>query len=370
MTIALAGGAAPYYRRRFLADETREVRIHLHGGNDRVVRTGAAGGPIKVRVIAGGGADVVDDSQSGGTDVWRDAGTVEVQRGSGTKVRRDVWVNPEPVKGAPWIEPRSFGHFSTMMPIVGYSPDAGAILGGSLTRTAWGFRTKNDASSEQTIRGAFATSDVSGRVDYSGTFRRPGSNVAFRAEAFASGIDRLNFFGYGNDTPQETDRDRYRTRNTVFYAAPALVVEQGRRFEAFVAPELRYSQSETGPGSILGETAPIGTGDYGQFAVRGGVRFDSRERSEIHAATDLAGGAQLADEGQQVTGLQSPGLGLLRARRRGTSTRSTGASTARWRRTSATRARTWRFAWGAGSSSATTPGSTPPTSAAATTAAS
>ena len=311
VTIALAGGEAPYFRRRFLADETGDVRIHLHGGNDRVVRTGAAGGPITVRVIAGGGADVVDDSQSGGTDVWRDAGTVEVQRGSGTKVRPDVWVNPAPVKGAPWIEPRSFGHFSTMMPIVGYSPDAGVILGGSLTRIAWGFRTKNDASSEQTIRGAFATSDVSGRVDYSGTFRRPGSNVAFRAEAFASGIDRLNFFGYGNDTPEETDRDRYRTRNTVFYAAPALVIEQGRRFEAFVAPELRYSQSDTGPGSILGETAPIGTGDYGQIAVRGGLRFDSRERSEIHAATDLAGGAQLGDEGQQVTGFRVQASGFF-----------------------------------------------------------
>ena len=312
VTIALAGGEAPYYRRRFLADETGDVRIHLHGGNDRVVRTGAAGGPITVRVIAGGGADVVDDSQSGGTDVWRDAGTVEVQRGSGTKVRPDVWVNPAPVKGAPWIEPRSFGHFSTMMPIAGYSPDAGVILGGSLTRTAWGFRTKNDASSEQTIRGAFATSDVLGRVDYSGTFRRSASNAAFRFEAFASGIERANFFGFGNDTPQESDRDRYRTQQNVFYAAPALVIEQGRRFEAFVAPELRYSQSETGPGSILGELDPTGAGDFGQLAIRGGVRFDSRQRGEIHAAADLAGGAaQLGGEGRQITGLSVQASGFV-----------------------------------------------------------
>jgi hypothetical protein len=294
-----------------VAGETKDVRIHLHGGNDRVTRTGPAGGPIRVRVIAGGGADVVDDSASGGTDVWRDGGTVEVQRGSGTNVRPDVWVNPAPVKGAPWIEPRSFGHFSTMMPIAGYSPDAGVILGGSLTRTGWGFRTKHTAASEQTVRAAFATSDVSGRVDYSGTFRRPGSSVAFRAEAFASGIDRLNFFGYGNDTPKETDRDRYRTRNTVLYAAPALVVEQGRRFEAFVAPELRYSQSDAGSDSILAQVSPIGTGDYGQFAVRGGLRFDSRERAEIHAATDLAGGAQLADEGQQITGFRLQASGFF-----------------------------------------------------------
>lgn len=305
VTITVVGAAGPYYRRRFVAAETEEVRIHLHGGNDRVTRTGAAGGPITVRVIAGGGSDVVDDSKSGGTDVWRDAGTIDVMRGSGTKVRGGVWVNPEPVKDAPWIEPRSFGHFSTTMPIVGYSPDAGFLLGYGVTRTGWGFRTKNAAASEQTLRGAFATSDVSGRIDYAGTFRRPGSNVAMRFEAFASGIERANFFGFGNDTPQETDRGRYRTQQDVFYAAPALVVEQGRRFEAFVAPELRYSDSDAaGTNSILGETAPIGTGNYGQVALRAGVRFDSRERSEVHAATDLASGsASLGADGPHVTGV-------------------------------------------------------------------
>ena len=239
VTMAVAGDPTPYFRRRFLASETKEIRIYLHGGNDRVARTGPAGGPILVRVIAGGGNDVIDDSQSGGTDVWKDAGTVDMMRGAGSKVRGDVWVNPEPIKGAPWIEPRSFGHFTVGTAIIGYNPDAGALLGYGFTRTAWGFRTRNAASSEQTIRGAFATSDVSGRVDYSGTFRRPASNVAFRFEAFGSGIERANFFGYGNDTPNETDRGRYRTQQNVFSAAPSLVIEQGRRFEAFVTPELK-----------------------------------------------------------------------------------------------------------------------------------
>ena len=311
VTIAVAGDPTPYFRRRFLPGETKEIRIHLHGGNDRVARTGPAGGPILVRVVAGGGNDVVDDSQSGGTDVWKDAGTVEVMRGSGTKVRGDVWVDPEPIKGAPWIEPRSFGHFTVGTVIVGYNPDAGALLGYGFTRTAWGFRTRNAASSEQTIRGALATSDVSGRVDYSGTFRRPASNVAFRFEAFGSGIERANFFGYGNDTPNDTDRGRYRTRQNVFSAAPSLVIEQGRRFEAFVTPELRYSQADAGPNSILGALDPVGAGDFGQLALRGGVRFDSRERAEVHAATDLAGGMPLGDEGQHVTGINVQASGFV-----------------------------------------------------------
>jgi hypothetical protein len=236
---------------------------------------------------------------------------VEVLRGSGTKVREDIWVNPAPVKGAPWIEPRSFGHFTVGSTIVGYSPDAGAILGYGLTRTAWGFRTKQAASSEQTIRGAFATSDVSGRLDYVGTFRRPASDVAFQFDAFGSGIESMNFFGFGNDTANATDPARYRTRQNVFYMAPSIRFEQGRRVEAFVAPELRYSESEARPGSILGEVEPIGTGNYGHFAVRGGVRFDSRQRAEVHAVTDLAGGMGLGDGSQPVTGVNIQASGFV-----------------------------------------------------------
>src|SRR5512139_168675 len=121
VAVKVSGGAAePYYRRRFVPSETDEIRIFLHGGDDRVERTGPAGGPITVRVIAGGGHDVVGEAASGGTDVWRDAGTLEVKRGSGTHVRDDAWVNPVPVKNAPWIEPRSYGQWTVPAPVFGY----------------------------------------------------------------------------------------------------------------------------------------------------------------------------------------------------------------------------------------------------------
>ena len=130
ITVALAGRAdAPYYRRRFPASETDEVRVYLHGGDDQVDRTGPAGGPITVRVIAGGGRDTIDDSKGGGTDIWRDAGTLDVKRGPGTHLRNDVWPNPVPVKDAPWIEPRSYGHWTVPAPVFGYAPDVLLYLG-------------------------------------------------------------------------------------------------------------------------------------------------------------------------------------------------------------------------------------------------
>src|SRR4029079_6407106 len=47
-----------YHTRRFNAKDTSEVRIYLHGGADRVERTGPSGS-IHVRVIAGPGATTV-----------------------------------------------------------------------------------------------------------------------------------------------------------------------------------------------------------------------------------------------------------------------------------------------------------------------
>ena len=60
-------GRTPYLRRRFVPGETREIRIFLHGGDDRATVTGTAGQSIQVRLIGGGGDDeMIDESAAGG----------------------------------------------------------------------------------------------------------------------------------------------------------------------------------------------------------------------------------------------------------------------------------------------------------------
>ncbi len=58
----MAAAAEPYYRRRFDHEETDEVRLFLHGGNDRAVVRGPGDGGVQVRVISGKGTDEVADS--------------------------------------------------------------------------------------------------------------------------------------------------------------------------------------------------------------------------------------------------------------------------------------------------------------------
>jgi len=311
ITIAVEGDE-PWYRRRFEKDETDEVRVYLHAGDDRVTRTGAPGGPIKVRVIAGGGRDVVDDSKSGGTDVWKDKGTVVVDRGRGTHVRPHEWTNPAPVEDAPWLEPRSYGHLTNPGAVVSYHPDIELVLGYGLTRRGWGFRTQ-PLTSLQTLRAAVSTGAGTGKVEYGGTFRRIGSGKAFRFEAFASDIEQYNFFGYGNDTvypydPSDpyrpyppTELLNYRAEETVVFASPTIRFDIGRRFESFLGPEVRYSETAHDDGSIIGYTFAYGTGNFGQVALRGGLHFDSRQRPDAGSAVNIAEGISVGDTGTEHT---------------------------------------------------------------------
>jgi hypothetical protein len=312
VTIALAdGGAAPWFRRRFLPSETEEVRVYLHGGNDRVTRTGPAGGPVHVRVIAGGGQDVVDDSRSGGTDVWTDKGTVDVARGDGTQVRRNAWTNPAPVKDAPWLEPRSYGQRTGGTPIVAYHPDIEFVLGYGLTRTAWGFRTQPFAS-VQSLRAAIATGEGTGKIEYEGTFRRIGSGLSLRFETFASDIEQFNFFGYGNDSSYDPElMPPYRAEQKVLFARPTARFELGRRLEAFLGPEVRYSKTPTTYDTIIGSTTPYGIGDFGQAAVRGGFHFDSRQRADAWSSGNITESVASTQGQEQVSGVNLEASGFF-----------------------------------------------------------
>ncbi|HUH13590.1 MAG TPA: hypothetical protein VMK65_10790, partial [Longimicrobiales bacterium] len=63
--MAGGGGGTPYYERTFLPGETNEVRVYLHGDDDRALVTGPRAGPIVVRVIGGGGDDLLEDRTGG-----------------------------------------------------------------------------------------------------------------------------------------------------------------------------------------------------------------------------------------------------------------------------------------------------------------
>jgi hypothetical protein len=190
--------------------------------------------------ILGEGDTSVDDTMVGHADVWRDAGSLEVARGPGTRIHQREWVNPKPVEDAPWLEPRNWGSWRTVTPFVWVAPDIQLVVGGAVTRTTWGFRSRPYAR-QQTIGAAWSTGFKHGKLEYLGTFRRPGSSLAARLDIYGSQIDHPHFFGFGNETPEERDRHRYRSRQTSLRVRPTLFIERGARLRVSLGPTIEYS---------------------------------------------------------------------------------------------------------------------------------
>ena len=284
IAVTAAGAASPYYSRRFLPRETQEVRLYLHGGDDRVERS-ARTGSVHIRLIADGGQKVVD-SADGSSEVWADSGQV-----TGRKLNQEgPWTNPEPIKDAPWLEPRNFGSWKIWEPTLWVGPDVGLVVGAWLTKTIYGFRSTPYAQ-QHTIGGAWAFGDMSGKLEYDGRFKRPASPLGFGLRAFASGIEQINFFGLGNETPEQTNRQRFRSQQTMLFTEPAVRLALSPRLTAVLGPQIRYSRSGEKQGSLLAEQAPYGTGDFGLVALHGALDLDTRNTTKTSLLAVATGAA-------------------------------------------------------------------------------
>jgi hypothetical protein len=200
---SVAGAPAPYFTRMFDAEDTKEVRIYIHGGEDRIERSGREGS-IQVRVIADEGQKTVE-SPNHKIEIWARDSYVSGENVS----RRDPWVNPAPVKDAPWIEPRNWGATTIVMPATWYTTDVGFVIGASLTRTTYGFRSL-PAAKKQTIKGGFAFGPMAGKLEYHGILhaRHPTSDSIFVRSRQASNRSTTSVSGTRRQSSRRLDTDR------------------------------------------------------------------------------------------------------------------------------------------------------------------
>lgn len=282
------GGADPLFSRRFDPDETREVRIFLHDGDDRVKVVGDDCS-IGLRVIAGEGRKLLDDSEGGGTRLYDEHGTVDVKRGPGTSVDRRHYEPPEDNAGFVDVEgvpPRDWGSDLIPIPEFGYEKDVGAFLGAGLVYTRYGFR-KDPWSSRHRLSAGFATEASRGRGRYYGSFRFENSNLLTNLELRMSGIDILRFYGFGNNTKDDQDNSFFRVRNRQYRAAPALeyrMLEDKVRVSG--GPWLEFSKTKNGD-RLIDQASPYGSGRFGLVGAFASVQLDTRQSPRIDPDKDL-----------------------------------------------------------------------------------
>jgi len=191
-------GGDPYFHRRFPATETREIRLYLKGGDDRVVVSGSGARGVTVRVIGGGGDDLFETTDGrDGLRLYDDEGA-NVVRGDGPSIDGrpfEEWVwSPEDRD-----QPRDWGQRWIPLLWSSYSSDLGPFLGGGTRLERYGFRARPYRTAVE-LRAGIAPAHATGRAEVAVRWRRENSSLFASMKARASGLDVIHWYGLGNAT--------------------------------------------------------------------------------------------------------------------------------------------------------------------------
>ncbi|MGH7731912.1 MAG: BamA/TamA family outer membrane protein, partial [Candidatus Eiseniibacteriota bacterium] len=270
-----------YYHRTFDPRETREIRLYLHGGDDRLVVRGAGSGPM-LRAIGGGGDDeLVDSAGSGATRLYDDRGANRFVRGADTKVDTRAY-EPPPADSVSLERPRDWGSRWQPLTWVTFVPDVGLFVGAGVSRTGYGFR-RLPYSSRMVVRAGYATAAASYRAEFTGEFRGLVAPAVATLHLRSSGIDVVRFHGFGNETvaPGGAPDDFFEVRQQQFRVEPSLAfpLSRGGAAQLSLGPVFKFAHTDPEPGSFLSLTGPYyGTGRFGQVGAQVGFTLDTRDR--------------------------------------------------------------------------------------------
>jgi hypothetical protein len=265
-------GTVEVFRRRFLVGETGEIRVLLHGGADSMRVHGSANPPIAVRVVGGGGDDLLVDESGTARLYDTERGDVFV-RAPGTGVdTRDF--EPPPVSPSPLN--RDWGDQLRTLLWLSASPDVGLLAGVGVERYDFAFRTVPWASRLR-VRAGWAPTARTYRVEASLRAHFENSSVFWQVDGLASGLEINRFHGFGNETAltrpdgdYRIDQSLYRFRAGIALRRPGISVRAG--------PTLQYARTERQPAWLAGSELPYGMGPFGQLGIGGELLFDGRDR--------------------------------------------------------------------------------------------
>lgn len=183
------------YERRFLASETKEVRLYGLGGNDQFVVTGDHNRKIKVRIIGGEGKDEIKSEKDKAVFVYdlrneitfSDESHVKDRTSGDTAVNEYNWKDFKYNRTAPLV-------------YANYNIDDGVFLGGGFITINHGFR-KDPFKAKHLFLASYAANTSSANFRYDGRF----TGIIGKWNGEIDADIKLpnyvnNFFGWGNES--------------------------------------------------------------------------------------------------------------------------------------------------------------------------
>ena len=294
--IGLAKGAggertAPYFERMFHAEETREVRIALRGGDDRAEVSGT-NGRISVRIDGGGGDDAFVNASEVGTSktaFYDSRGKNRFVEGNGAHTNERPYRRPPATHTPNAKYALDWGMLPSTIPIALANWDLGAFLGVFHSRQYFGYR-RDPFAARHSFRLGIASSGLRPFAAYTGTFRRLLRDLDATVHLEFSGIETVRFTGFGNNTPLLGSPDFYKVEQRNFVFAPAIEFRREqhaggtkpRRSGTAISlgPIVKYSSIPLAANDdkyIASLDGPLyGMGSFGQAGAQGRVEYDTR----------------------------------------------------------------------------------------------
>lgn len=276
----LQGGTSrTYLTRRFRPDETAEIRVHLGEGSDRAQVSGDARSPIVVRVIGGGGLDLLVDSSSvPGTHFYDAPGDAVIEKGRHTRVETEEFQRPAagtdfhqyaPDWGGQWL----------WFPVVQRVPDVGLFAGLSATYRAYGFR-QYPYRYRFRVNAAYATSVSEPLVRLAADLPALAKGLRPSLELEWSGLEVINFFGFGNGSVDTASSDFNRVAMERLEFVPSLEWSPSDRVRVNLGLALDLNSTDTtggNRGTLISEEVPFGMFDFLSLGLLTEVEWDTRD---------------------------------------------------------------------------------------------
>jgi hypothetical protein len=263
------GITTPIFRRRFLHDETREIRLYLGKGGDSAIVRGK-GGPT-VRIVGEDGKDrLVAADGVGGVRMY-DTGN-ESRAYGGTLITR-----PE----SDTIAARDWGSSWAFDPIITGSSDLGLVVSALVQRKQYGFR-QHPFAWQMRAGASYATghSAFAGHIEIFNPLESSSTWLTF--SALASGLEAIRFYGIGNGTTDDQPKDFYRVYQTAYEIRPGIRFGGLGIWRFDVGAALRYVETdptdEDNVGKIVAVEEPFGTGDVGRIGLVASAVHDHRDK--------------------------------------------------------------------------------------------
>jgi hypothetical protein len=275
-----SGTDQPYFQRVFDARETREIRVYLHGGDDRAVVLGDVARSIPVRIIGGNGTNtLIDSSRVGGhrnTAHFYDAGTVKnVSYGPDTLFNRRPQLH---VPGGLADPIRDHGSRTGLTANVTSNHDFGILPSLGFAHYGYAFNHYPYASMVA-LSGGYSFKLGRYRVGLATDNRFENSPIHFTTLSRMSQLEVVNFHGYGNSSPG-ADTASFAVHQRQWLFRPAVALSLGATTDLSLGPVLQYSVTNAASGTFMSDSQPYGfgnTGSFGEASLRLSLHHDNRQ---------------------------------------------------------------------------------------------